>query len=227
MTQKIRVVIVDDHPVVRAGIRKLLEGNSDIEVVGEGDAGNHVLEMLEEHTPDVLITDLWMPAHEDNPNGMLFEPISTLRKAIEMHPQTGFIVLSQEDDIQTIQSLAEIGVRGYLLKTDAFARLLDRAVEMIHIGGTYFSPEVSEAIYRAPRLHNDDVLTPRQLEVLRAIANNTEAPRGEIARTLHISYNTLQKHIAAIYEALDVPNMESCLIKAMRMRLVNVEDILD
>jgi CheY-like chemotaxis protein len=92
----------------------LLEQNPKLTVIAEGSAGNHVLELLEEHQPDVLITDLQMPANAAEPKGALFEPVSTLRKAIERHKATSVIVLSQEHDVQTIQSLAEVGVKGYL-----------------------------------------------------------------------------------------------------------------
>lgn len=224
MDNLIRVVIVDDHLVTRAGIVSLVERNPRVRVAGEGAAGNQVLELLEEHRPDILITDLQMPAHEDNP-GPLFESLSTLQKAIRQYPETAVIVLSQQDDIQTIQSLAEVGVKGYMLKTDDFTRILDQAVEMIHIGATYFSPEVREMIFAAPRLVGGDQITGRQLDVLRAIIRSPEASREEIAQSLHISKSTLQKHITALFTTLNVPNMEACIIKAMRMRLVDPDEV--
>lgn len=82
MGESIRVVIIDDHLVTRQGIISLLESNEKIEVVAEGSAGNHVLELLEEHRSDVLIVDLQMPAHADDPKGVLFEPVSALKRAI-------------------------------------------------------------------------------------------------------------------------------------------------
>jgi DNA-binding NarL/FixJ family response regulator len=226
MQEPIRVVVIDDHLVSRKGIISLLENNARIQVIAEGSAGNHVLELLEKHQPDVMITDLQMPAHEEEPRGVLFEPVATLQKAIQRHPKTSIIVLSQEDNIQTIQSLARVGVKGYMLKTDDFAGILDRAVEMIHIGATYFSPEVKEVVFSAPQLKGSGNLTERQLQVIGAIVRSPEASREELARGLHISKSTLQKHITAIFESLDVPNMESCILKAMRMRLVDVDSII-
>jgi DNA-binding NarL/FixJ family response regulator len=194
--------------------------------VAQGAAGNLILPLLEEYRPDILITDLQMPAHEDKPKGALFDSIATLQRAIRQHPETGVIVLTQQDDIQTIQSLAEIGVKGYMLKTDDFTQILGQAVEMIHLGATYFSPEVREVIFSAPRLVGGEHLTGRQLDVLRAIIRSPEASRDEIAESLHISKSTLQKHITALFAALEVPNMEACIIKAMRMRLIDPAEIL-
>lgn len=226
MEDSIRIVVIDDHIVSRKGIISLLERNKKIDVVAEGTAGNHVLELLREYRPDVLITDLQMPAHDDDPKGVLFEPISTLKKAINQYKTTSVIVLSQEHDVQTIQSLAEIGVKGYLLKTDDFAEILDRAVEMIHTGLMYFSPEVQEIILSAPKIKKNGRLTEQQLNVLRAIIRSPEAKREELAESMHISKSTFQKHITAIFETMEVPNMEACIIKAMRMRLIDVEAII-
>jgi len=226
MDSSIQVVIIDDHLVTRKGIISLLQNNEKIEVVAEGSAGNHILELLEKYRPSVLITDLQMPAHEDSLKGVLFEPISTLKKAIELFESTAIIVFSQEHDIQTIQSLAQIGVKGYLLKTDDFARTLSQVVNMVHAGKMYFSPEVQAIIIGAPKLNGNHHLTPQQMNVLRAVMRSPAATRIELAYSLNISPSTLQKHINAIFSALDVPNMESCFLKAMRMRLVDVHSVL-
>ncbi|MCB8975814.1 MAG: response regulator transcription factor [Ardenticatenaceae bacterium] len=226
MDTVIRVVVVDDHFVSRKGIISLLGINQNISVVGEGSAGNHIMELLAEHRPDVLLTDLQMPGNANDPKGILFEPITTLKKAIEKYNTTSVIVISQENDVQTIQSLAEVGVKGYMLKTDDFARTLGTAVEMIHTGLLYFSPEVKEIIYAAPKIRQKRELTDQQLNVLRAIMRSPEATREALAESLYISKSTLQKHITAIFEAMNVPNMEACIIKAMRMRLVDVKSII-
>lgn len=97
--------------------------------VAEGEAGNHVLELVEAHQPDVLITDLQMPATAGGPPEVLFEPVHTLQKALQQYPDLTVVVISQEHDIYTIRSLAEIGVKGYFLKTDNFARSLGHVVE--------------------------------------------------------------------------------------------------
>lgn len=222
----IHVVIVDDHAVSRKGIISLLEKNKRIKVVAEGCAGNDVLELVEKYRPNVLITDLQMPAHSNNPKGPLFEPVSTLQKVVYKYKETSVMIISQESNVQTIQSLAEIGVNGYLLKTDDFTTILDQIVEIISVReGSYFSTEVKEVIFTAPKLKNDVQLTERQLDILKAIVRSPHTPRIKLAETLHISPNTLQKHITAMFGALGVPNMESCILKAMRMRLISGHDV--
>lgn len=223
MNRRICVVVIDDHLVARKGVISLLEDSNRIQVVAEGSAGNHVLALMDLHKPDVLVTDLQMPAHEDEPKGPPFEPLSTLKQVLKKYPGTAVLVLTQDDDIQTIQSLAEMGVRGYMLKTDDFTAVLDQAVEMIHKGATYFSPEVKEVIFSAPRLTRKPQLTERQFQVLQAIIRSPEASREEIAEKLSISKNTLQKHVTATFTALGVTNMESCILRVMRMGLVDAD----
>lgn len=223
MENTIRVVIVDDHLVSRAGIVSLLARNPRIDVVAEGEAGNHILELLTAHQPDVLITDLQMPATGGGPPDLLFEPVRTLQKALLQFPDLAIIVISQEHDIYTIQSLAEIGVKGYFLKTDNFAHNLGRVVEQIREGMIYFSPDVQEVILSAPPLARNGHLTEQQTAVLRAIVRSPGVPREELAASLHITKSTLQKHINMIFAALGVPNAEACIIKALRMGLIDVE----
>lgn len=226
MKESIRVVVVDDHSISRKGITALLENNERITIVAEGSAGNDVLELLEQFKPDVLITDLQMPADVNKPKGILFEPVSTLQRTIRLHPTTSVIVISQEQDVQTIQSLAEVGVKGYLLKTDDVTEILSNVVEMVYAGALYFSPEVRTIIYSAPKINSRNLLTEQQLNVLRAIIRSPEASRETLAESLFISKSTLQKHVGAIFQTLNVPNMEACILKAMRMGLVDVERVV-
>lgn len=225
MTQSIRVVIVDDHLVTRRGIISLLADNPKIELVGEGSAGNHVLELVREHKPDVLITDLQMPSQEDGPAGVLFEPIASLKKVIREHENISVVVLSQEHDVQTILSLAEIGVKGYILKTDVFAETLGATIEEIHVGTMYFSPEVIRLWQTAPRLKKNKkgILTEGQLNTLNAFARSPGASRDQIAQSLHVARSTIDKHAAKMFAALDVPNMIACILKANRMGLIKLD----
>jgi two-component system invasion response regulator UvrY len=221
MKNDIRVVVVDDHHLTRGGIINLIIQNPKVKVVGEGCAGNHIFELLEQHHPDMLITDLQMPAQENGAVHALFEPVTSLQKVKRQFPDMTIMIITQEDDIQTIQSLAEIGVNGYFLKSDDSTHILPMAIEMVHHGGTYFSPEVKEVIHAAPKLKPATALTERHIQVLNAIVRSPASTRAEQAHSLHISENTLQKHITQIFSILNVPNMESCILKALRMRLVH------
>lgn len=221
LSSLIGVVVIDDHLVTREGIVALLSNNPNLEVVGIGSAGEHVLSLLRDHEPDVLLVDLQMPLYADNPQAGLFEPISTLETAIEQWPQTAVVVISQEQDIYTISSLAEIGVKGYFLKSDQLTSTLGSVVEQINAGGTYFSPGVREIIEGVPKLRRQAQLTQAQLQTLRVLLRYPEARRSEQADSLHITPSAFQKRINSLFKALDVPNIESCLLKAMRMDLGN------
>jgi DNA-binding NarL/FixJ family response regulator len=223
----IQVIVVDDHTVVRRGVVSLLKENDRIEIVAQGSAGNHVLELVELHRPDVLIADLQMPAQESDPTGPMFEPIYTLQKVIKKFPETAVIVLTQSDDIQTMQSLAEIGVKGYILKSDDFTQFLGRAVEMIHAGGMYLSPEVREVVIAAPLSKLKKPLTGRPLTVLKTIVGSPEASRDEIADMLSISKYTVDKHITTINSAFNVSSLEASILKAIRAGIIHIEDIGD
>lgn len=221
MTNLIRVAIVDDHFVTRQGVISLLARNEKIQVVGEGSTGEDILILLAQHQPDVMIIDLQMPAYNNQPDGPSFEPVQTLQKVLAEYESTAIVVLSQEHEAQTIQSLAEIGVQGYLLKADSSAHLLDRVVEIVHTGEHYFSPEVQRIIYAAPPITMTPGLTERQLDVLQAIARAPEASREELADKMGIVTSTLQKHITAIFTAMGTTNMVETIMKAMRMGLVS------
>lgn len=221
MKNNIRVVIVDDHFVTRQGILSLLSRNERIQVVGEGSAGEHVLRLLAEHKPDILITDLQMPAEADNPDSGWFEPVRVLKQAMAEFSSTAVIVLSQQHDAQTIQSLAEIGVQGYLLKADRSASSLDSVVEIVHAGNPYFSPDVQAIIYAAAPIKDDCQLTEAQLAILRAIALYPGSKRKDLALKINVSHNTINTHVTAIFKKMGTRNMVSTIIKAMRMGLIS------
>lgn len=222
--ENLSVVVVDDHHLTRAGIVTLVEANPKIKVLGEGWVGEHIFELLEKYRPDILITDLQMLASEDS--AAIFEPIATLQKVIKTYQSLSVIVISQGNSIQTIQSLAEIGVKGYMLKTDNFTLALDRAVEMIHLGVPYFSPEIREVIRSSPKLKPAAGLSPRELAAICAIVKSYEASREEVAASLDISVSTLKKHITSIIKKLNVKNMESAVVKAIRMGLVDINELV-
>ena len=225
MSEKIRVVIVDDHALLRSGVVATLSRSPHIEVVGTGAAGNHVAELLQEHQPDVLITDLHMPAHSDHPDGPLYQSITALSKLTPKYPNTAFVILTQNDSVYTIQNLAQLGVKGYLLKSDDFTDLLDQVVERVHNGRPYFSPEVLEIIDAAPRLRVPQELTNREKEVIRTTILSSTGDRAETAEILFISLSTLQKHITSIKQKFQATSMEQVLVQTIRMGLVGINEL--
>jgi DNA-binding NarL/FixJ family response regulator len=161
----IRVVLADDHALVRAGIRALLERSSAIEVVAEADDGQRVLEEVVTHHPDVVLLDISMPRL----NGL-----EAARRLTKKHPEVQVIMLSMHVLEEYVSQALRAGVSGYLSK-NATAAELEQAIQIVAQGGLYLSPAVSKHITTVYRRHMEeeslfDGLTPRQREVLQLIA---------------------------------------------------------
>jgi DNA-binding NarL/FixJ family response regulator len=150
----------------------------------------------------------------------LFSLPTILQQAIKSYPQTAVVVTSQEQDVHLVSNLAEVGVKGYFLKSDNFTETLGVIVQQIYEGGGYFSPIVVKIIEAAPQLKQDLPLSNAEMNVLRALLRWPELSRKAQAEMLCIIPSTLQKHIKSILTKLNAPNVESCLVKAMRMGMV-------
>lgn len=221
MSGKIRVVVIDDHLVTREGIVSLLAKNSNIEVVGQGWVGKHVMKLAVTYQPDVMITDLQMPASVDGPKTLFFEPVSGLKAVIEKFPEMAVIVISQEQNVYTIQGLSEVGVKGYFLKNDDIARSLGSAVEKIKNGTACFSPAIYEVIHQAPKLEPSVSLTDRETDILRALLRSPETTQANLARLFNISTYTVDKNLRSIREKFGFSKTASCVLVAMRMGLLD------
>ena len=213
----IHVLIAEDHLMVRAGIRALLEKAGDIHVVGEASNGQEAVEMVEKHTPDVLIMDIMMPRL----NGI--QAAENIRK---LNLSTRILLLSMYSDEGLIYQALQSGVKGYVLKSSVSDELL-WAVHTIASGKTYLSSQISEIVVenavhpRPPGQDHDPLsnISPREKEVLQLIAE--EHTSGEIAKMLFISEKTVEKHRASLMEKLNVRNLAGLVRLAVRYRLVD------
>ena len=193
---KIRVVLADDHLVVRAGIRMLLEQDPNIEVVGEADNGEQAIELVSLHSPDVLLLDMEMPGK----NGVVVAQELTRMKA-----KVRILGLSAHDDAQYVSSLLQNGAVGYLTKGEAPDKMVS-AVHGVARGETgWFSQQViMQMANQVQKEKKKDLynLTPREQEVLRALKEGLT--NKQIARELSITYRTVRFHLGNIYEKLGV-----------------------
>jgi len=198
--ERIRVVVADDHAVVRQGIRTVLASDERFEVVGEAGSGDEALALTTEHEPDVLLLDITMP-------GMTgLEVASRLREAAV---PVRMLVLSMHDRPEYVLEAVRAGAHGYLLK-DTGPRELREAVRAVHEGETYFSPAVAERLTAALRgeLEREgrrgqlQLLTPREREVLRLIAGGRT--NKEIAAELGISPRTVESHRESLTRKLRI-----------------------
>ncbi|CAG0930553.1 Transcriptional regulatory protein DegU [Thermoflexales bacterium] len=219
----IRVIVLDDHPLIRHGMRSLLSDAQDIEIVGEGGSGEELRKLVETQHPDVILLDLNMPeqAHQKRGADNTFRPFEAVTWIQNVSPPTRVLIVSQHFDLTTVERAARAGVQGYLLKDDRLTDHLADAVRSVYHGGAYFSVAVSEMLHRPLSKAPLPSLTNQQLEVLQAIcASPNQSYSGHVAN-LGIEENTLRNHLRAIFERLDVNNLAAAIIRASQLGLID------
>ncbi len=213
----IRVIIAEDHLLVRAGIRVLLEKAGGINVLGEADNGQEAITLVKKYKPDILIMDIMMPRM----NGIqAAENIQSLKLSVNI------LLLSMYSDPSLVHQAFKYGVKGYLLKSSVSDELLS-AIYAISQNKTYLSAPISEIIVESVRNPNpkdwdDDPLSnlsPREKEILQLIAE--EHTSGEIAELLFISEKTVEKHRARLMKKLKARNLAGLVRLAVKYRLVD------
>lgn len=199
--EKIRVLLADDHTVVRQGLRVLLEAEPDIAVVGEAETGRQAVQLAKKLSPDVIVMDIAMP----NLNGL-----EATRQIAKEVPAAKLLVLSSYNDDEYVHQVTEAGATGYLLKQTAATDLI-KAVRETKNGNAFFSPAISKRLverYReaflqgAPFKRRTDLLTSREAEVLQLIAEGLA--NKQIAAELCISIKTVEKHRQQVMNKLNI-----------------------
>ena len=215
----IRVLIAEDHLMVRAGIRALLEKAGDIHILGEASNGQEAVDMTREHKPDVLVMDIMMPRL----NG-----IQAAENIRDLHLPTYILLLSMYADPGFVHQALQCGVKGYVLKSSVSDELL-WAVRAVANGQTFLSSPISEIVVESA-IHshtagaeNDPLsnLSPREKEILQLIAE--EHTSAEIAELLFISEKTVEKHRARLMEKLNVRNLAGLVRAAVKYHLVDLD----
>lgn len=209
MTPPIRVLLVDDHPVVRQGLRALLSIQDGIEVVGEAGDGEAAVAAADRLSPDVVLMDVVMPT---------MDGVEALRRIGERRPQTRVVMLTSYADERQAMEAVDAGATGFLLK-DASPRDVAAAIRAAHRGEAVLHPSVAAKLLaerrRPPAAHAD--LTARELEVLRLIARGLQ--NKQIAAQLHLSEKTVKTHVSAILRKLGVADRTQAAVYAVRERL--------
>ena len=212
MRQKIRILLADDHAVVRQGFKLILGAQPDMEIVGEAGNGREAVELAEKLRPDVAVVDVAMPEL----NG-----IEATRRMGEVAPRTRVLALSMHKDSVYVREILRAGARGYLLKDQIDNDLL-AAVRAVARGEGYLSPAVSDAVLNDYRKHVSDpidLLTSREREVLQMIAEGKT--NKEIATVLALSVYTVDAHRGRIMEKLNLHSVNELVRFAVRNGLVD------
>ena len=200
---KIRLLIVEDHPTVRAGIRGLLQGAAEIEIVGEAADGLEAVQMADLYQPDFMLLDMELP---------LLRGDGVLHRVLQAHPQMRVLVLSSHNDREYINSMLAGGALGYVLKEEAPAQLL-QAIRLVMKGSVWISPRVAETIIPASPF--EQALTWRELAILQHLLEGKSLV--EVAAAMELSEKQAENHVALLMVKFEVPSLEALIEMARKM----------
>src|SRR3984885_6578995 len=214
----LKLLVADDHEIVRKGFRAILEAQQDCEVVGEAGDGRRAVEMTKELRPDIVVLDISMP---------LLNGLEAARQIMKSRPQTKVLILTMHESDALIREVLDTGARGYILKTDA-GRDLVSAVDALRRNKTFFTSRVSQMILdgflkgdtrpqdRAPAGAR---LTPRQREIVQLLAEGKSSK--EVAVALNLSVKTAETHRANIMRKLDCHSVSEVVRYAIRNKIID------
>jgi DNA-binding NarL/FixJ family response regulator len=207
------VILADDHALVRAGIRALLEAMGGVEVRGETGDGHEALRLIEEIQPDLAILDIGLPGM----NG-----IEIIGRVVRAQVRTRILVLSVHADAEFVRQALHAGAAGYLIKGSAAVEL-ELAVRALGRGETYLSPAISGFVIEEMRLHNvpRESLTPRQREILQLVAEGRSTK--EVAARLDLSVKTVESHRSEIMARLGIHDLAGLVRYAIRVGITTTE----
>jgi two-component system, NarL family, response regulator DegU len=221
----IRVLIADDHAIVRLGVRKLIEllGDGEIIVVGEVADGGGLLDEVAAKSPDVLLLDIVMPG---------LDAVAHARQLTALPDSPRVLILTNHDGDDYILPLLAAGISGYLLK-DEIPDAIVQAIRAVAEGGTWFSQRIAGQIARstfmpmpeAEPIGGAPTLTPREWEILQHLAQGES--NSDIADQLSLSKATVQNYVSNIYAKLGIETRAEAMLYAMRNKLVDIKDVLD
>jgi len=207
-SEKMKVMIVDDHPLMRVGIAAIINARSDMTVVAQAGTGEEAVALFQRHKPDITLMDLRLPGEMGG-----VEAISAIRSK---SPRARFIVVTTYDGDEDIHRALEAGAQGYVIKGMPYQTLVD-AIQRVHSGGRFLPPPVARAL--ASRVPHSD-LSARELEVLHLLVSGNS--NKEIANVLGITEATVKSHVSAILMRLDVEDRTQAVVAALQRGLVHL-----
>jgi DNA-binding NarL/FixJ family response regulator len=213
----LRILVADDHEIVRQGIRALLQAHPGWEVCAEASDGREAVDRAAEMKPDIAVVDIGMP----NLNGL-----NATRQILQQNPQTKVLILTMHESEQVLREVLDVGARGYLLKSDA-GRDLVIAIETLQHNKTFFSSQVGEVMLENVRKRKGhaespvkEVLTTREREVVQLLAEGKSTK--EVAVVLGLSVKTAETHRSNVMRKLDLHSVSELVLYAVRNNIVQV-----
>jgi len=215
--KQIRILLADDHTVMRRGLRLLIESQPEFSVVAEASDGRQAVQQAEATMPDVAVMDIAMP----NLSG-----IEAAQRIATTQPSTAIVILSMHSDEGYVLRALKVGAKGYLLKDSAEGDLIE-AIKAVHQGKTFFSPEISKMLVEdyvheiRTRGAEDtyDLLTSREREILQLVAERKSTK--EIALALNISVYTIETHRRNLHEKLNLHSLAELILYAVRKGIIS------
>jgi DNA-binding NarL/FixJ family response regulator len=208
LAEKIKVMVVDDHPLMRVGVASIVNARADMTVVAQAGTGEEAVTLFFKHKPDVTLMDLRLP-------GM--SGVDSIRSIRETHPRARFVVLTTYEGDADIHRALEAGAQGYVIKGMPYQTLVE-ALQRVHTGGRFLPPPVARAL--ASRMP-DSELSAREQEVLTLLASGKS--NKDIASTLGITEATVKCHVSAILLRLNVSDRTEAVVTALHRGLIHLE----
>jgi len=221
MKAKIRILIADDHPLLREALCQVFSNQKDMEVVGQANNGEEAIDLTSQLKPDILVMDIMMPK---------FDGLEASRQIKKIAPNTAILILTAYDDDNYVLGLLEAGATGYLLKS-ARGQDLVEAVRAIRAGESVLHPKIIERLLKQamakPAEGVDrkikDILSDRETEMMKLLA--TGMSNKEIAEKLCLSLRTVKAHMSNIFTKMNVASRSEALVEALRTGLLTLQDI--
>jgi two-component system response regulator NreC len=217
LVSKLRILLADDHVVMRSGLRALLERQPNLEVIGECENGSETIDVAASLRPDVVVMDVGMP---------VLNGIEATKAIVSANPGTAVVILSMHADESYVMRALKAGARGYLLKDSAAADLIG-AIQSISHGKSFFSPKVSHilaedyirVLKQKGAMDSYDLLTDREREILQLLAEGKG--NKEVATSLNISTYTVETHRGHILQKLNLHNAAELVLYAVRKGIIS------
>lgn len=212
--EPVNIIIIDDHSLVREGIKQLLELDGDIKVKGEAGNGEEGIELIQTTNPDVVLLDINMP---------IMNGLQMLQKLRENKIEVKILILTIHNEIEYLAKAVEIGINGYVLK-DSDSEILKKAIFTIHEGETYIQPNLAPLLNEKISFQEENAaindLTKREVEVLKLLAEGLF--NKEIAYKLSISEKTVKNHVSNIFRKIEVFDRTQAAVFAIKNNLVDL-----